>query len=103
MRRARPLLLCLAAAPLMLPADLTPALQRNFDRYIQLTEERQDRDLNPEHFLYSNPTAEQRTKVRSGEVLILPRKTLDNGKEITVPGGLIQDWVGLLFIPKASL
>src|SRR5579872_776997 len=103
MRIVHTLLLCLAATRMILPADLTPQLQKSFGRYIQLTEERQARDLNPERFLYSNPTAEQRAKIRSGEVLVVSRKTLDNGKEIAMPGGLVQDWVGLLFMPKATL
>jgi hypothetical protein len=103
MRLFRRLLLCSAAIPAAFPADLTPQLQQSFDRYIQLTEERQARDLNAQHFLYANPTAEQRAKLRTGDVLVLRQKTLDQGKEILVPGGLLQDWAGLLFIPHATI
>jgi hypothetical protein len=97
------LLWCSTVIPVTYSAELTPQLQKGFDRYIQLTEERQARELNPQHFLYGNPTAEQRTKLRNGELLILRQKTLDQGKEIVVPGGLLQDWAGLLFIPHATI
>jgi len=36
-------------------------------------------------------------------VTILPRQALDNGKEIDVPGGFVQDWLGILFIPNATV
>ena len=96
-------LLCSAVIPAAVAADLTPQTQKAFDRYIQLTEERQARDLNAQHFLYGNPTTEQRAKMRAGEVLVLRQKTLDQGKEIVVPGGLLQDWMGTLFIPRATI
>src|ERR1051326_643942 len=84
-------------------ADLTPAAQRAFDRYIQLTEAGLERDLNAQNFLYGNPTAEQKGKLRQGDILIVPRAVRDNGKEIVVPGGLIQDWVGTLFMRGATI
>jgi hypothetical protein len=84
-------------------ADLTPQTRRAFDRYIQLTEQRLERSRSPRDFLYSNPTAEQRAKLRGGAVIIVPQQALDNGKEIDVPGGLIQDWLGMLFIPHTTI
>ena len=92
-----------AAASAVFSASLTPRLQQSFNRYIQLTEERLAGSLNAQGFMYLNLTAEQRAKVRSGEVVVVSKKTLDNGKEIDMPGGLVQDWVGLLFIPKATI
>src|ERR1039457_733888 len=92
-----------AGIPAAFSSDLTPDAQKAFDRYIQLTEEHLARDLNTQHFLYSNLSAEQRSKVRAGGVLILPQKTLDQGKEIAVLGGLVQDWLGILFIPHATI
>jgi hypothetical protein len=84
-------------------ADLTPQTQRAFDRYIQLTEARLERSVNGQNFLYSNPGPEQKAKLRKGDVLTMPEKTLDNGKEVDVPGGLVQDWLGLLFIPGTAI
>ena len=97
------LFLCSTGLPAAFSADLTPQAQKGFDRYIQLTEERQARDLNAQHFLYGNGSAEQRAQVRAGKVLILPQKMLDQGKEIAVPDGLVQDWLGILFMPHATI
>lgn len=95
-------------AALLLPfvtfgADLTPQAQRAFDRYIQLTEAGLERDRNVPHFLYSNPAADQKAKLRKGDLLILPREVLENGKEIEVTDALIQDWVGVLFFRGATI
>src|SRR5260370_42705458 len=98
----RTLFLCSTGIPAALSADLTPQAQKGFDRYIQLTEERQARDLNAQHFLYGNGSAEQPAQARAGKVLILPQKMLDQGKEIAVPDGLVQDWLRILFMPHAT-
>src|SRR5579884_1876051 len=89
-------------AALSFGADLTPQTQRAFDRYIQLTEAKLDRNLNRD-FLYSDPNPEERTKLRSGDVLIRSMQTRDNARDIDVPGGLIQDWLGILFIRGATI
>lgn len=82
-------------------AELKPETKRAFERYVQLSEERMDRDLSPVRFLAA--TAAQKANARSGATIIEPRKTLDAGKEIKVPGGLVQDWLGLVFIPGANV
>ena len=93
------LLLCMVCE-LAVAADLTPEAQRAFDRYIQTTEARLERDLNAQHFLYSNPTAEQKAKLRKGELLI---STGAREKAIDIPDGLIQDWNGIMFFPGATI
>src|SRR5260370_12909609 len=103
MRVVSALLLCSAGIPAALSADLTPQAKKGFDRYIQLTEERQTGDLNAQHFLYGNGSVEQRAQARAGKVLILPQKMLDQGKEVAVPDGLVQDWLGILFRPHATI
>jgi len=103
MRAISGLMLSCLVFPIAFPADLTPQAQRAFDRYIQLTETGLERDLNAQRFLYGHPTAQQKAQMRKGDVLIVPREVRDNGKEIDVPGGLIQDWVGTLFIPGATI
>src|ERR1700681_4310300 len=84
-------------------ADLTPQTQRAFDRYVQLAEAGLERGLNAMHFLYGNPTAQQRANLRKGNVLIVPRQVRDDRKEIDVPEGLIQDWIGTLFMPGVTI
>lgn len=103
MRVISALILPLVVVRIALAADLTPETKRAFDRYIQLTEARLDRTLGTDQFLYLQPSADQKTKLRKGDVLIVPRKVLDNGKEIEVLGGLVQDWLGILFIPGATI
>src|SRR5260370_33532902 len=90
-RVLQPLFLCSTGLPAAFSADLTPQALKGFDRYIQLTEELQARDLNAQHFLYGNGSAEQRAQVRAGNVHILPHKILDQGKAITLPDGLAHD------------
>src|SRR5258708_2290729 len=103
MRAISGLMLSWLAFPIAFAADLTPQAQRAFERYIHLTEAGLERNLNALHFLYGNPTAQQRAKLHAGDVLIIPREVRDSGKEIDVPGGLIQDWVGTLFIRGATI
>ncbi len=88
--------------PLGFAADLLPETKRAFDRYVQVTEARLGRSLNAKNFLYADLSPADKAKLRKGEVTIEPRQTLDNGKEIDVPGGLVQDWLGTLFIPNAT-
>jgi hypothetical protein len=97
------LIFCCLSFPIAFAADLTPEVQRAFDRYIQLTEAGLERDLNAQRFLYGNPTPEQKAKLRNGDVLIVPKQMLDKGKEIAAPGGLIQDWIGTLFLRGATI
>ena len=47
--------------------------------------------------------AEAYAALRRGEVFIERRKTLDNGKEIECPDGLIHHWMGTVFIPGTTL
>jgi hypothetical protein len=82
---------------------LTPETVRAFDRYIELTEQRLQQDLNAEHFLWLDSHAQERSKVRNGEMIILPRKVTDKGTEIHIPSGLVQDWYGAIFIPGATI
>jgi hypothetical protein len=42
-------------------------------------------------------------QLREGKVVIERLETLDNGKRIDVPGGLIHHWIGTVFVPGATL
>ncbi|MDP8982787.1 MAG: hypothetical protein M3O35_19600 [Acidobacteriota bacterium] len=96
--------LILACIPHSLAAaTLTPETERAFDRYVALTEQRLQGDLNAEHFLWLHSHPAERAKVRNGEMLILPRKTTDQGKDIHIPSGLVQDWYGAIFIAGATV
>jgi hypothetical protein len=73
------LFVALIAAPLTYAAKLTPQAAAAFDRYIELAEVRMKADW----------------KANAGGRL--------HGKKIDVPDGMIQDWVGAMFIPGANL
>jgi hypothetical protein len=93
------------AAPAKLHADTVAA----FDRYEHLTEERNETELKRGSALLwidSLPEA-QRTEayaaLKRGEVQIRQLNTLDNGKSLPCPMGLIHHWVGVIFINGAKL
>jgi hypothetical protein len=92
------------------PADSPhAAAYQAFDHYIQLTEQRVLHDLSPgAAFLnVDSLKSEERdaayAKLRNGEVRIESLATLDRGEKIACPGCMIQHWVGIVFIPGATL
>jgi hypothetical protein len=80
-----------------------------FDQYIRLKETRDERQISGRQaFLWVDglpePIArEAYAKLKRGQVLI--RRNQDCGASdcSAVPGGLIHDWVGVVFIPRVSL
>lgn len=60
------------------------------------------------HFLYFERYAAQRreeinAQLRGGEFYIEQLHTFDEGKKVSVPGGLIHHWIGAAFVPGATL
>jgi hypothetical protein len=97
------LLICmpLLPAPLLHAfAKLTPETASAFDRYVELTDAKLNSDVQAGHFLRVAATPEVRAKLRGGELRIEPGATSDQSK---VPGGMIQDWRGAIFIPNAAI
>jgi hypothetical protein len=43
------------------------------------------------------------SSVQRGELYVAPLRTLDNGQKIKIPSGAIHHWVGVVFIPKATI
>jgi len=92
-------------APAKLHADTVAA----FDRYEHLSEERNETELKRgSALLWVDSLPEpQRTEayaaLKRGEVQIRQLNTLDNGRAIPCPGGLIHHWVGVIFISGAKL
>lgn len=89
--------------------ELDRATIEGFDRYVALTDARIMRELQDgSAFLWPDHLPEDRRielygQLGRGESLIEPLRTLEGGKVIRVPGGLIHHWVGLVFIPGATL
>jgi hypothetical protein len=53
-----------------------------------------------EHFLWFDDSPEIRTRLLAGAVVAQP---IQGNGIVTLPGGLIQDWVGAVFVPKTTL
>ena len=91
------------------PRKLAPSTLAAFDRYVRLTNGRNESELRRGSNLLwvdSLPETERNeayAHLRRGEVQIEQLTTLDGGKPIECPGGLIHHWVGVVFIPAAKL
>ncbi len=96
-----------ASAPV--PVRLRPETVAAFDRYVRLTEERNEAELKRGSALLwidslaNAPRTEGYAALKRGEVQIEQLSTLENGKPLVCPGGMIHHWVGLVFIPGAKL
>jgi len=53
-----------------------------------------------EHFLWFDDSPEIRMRVLAGAIVTQPIK---GSGVVNLPGGLVQDWVGAVFVPKATL
>lgn len=80
-----------------------------FDRYVRLTDQQiQGHETNHGPFLWLDALPAERRAValadlRAGKVVIERLETLDNGKRLEIPGGMIHHWIGTVFIPGATL
>lgn len=80
-----------------------------FDRYVKLTEARIDSDLAHQRgFMWVERLPDDRrtaaySELRDGKVVIERVETLDDGKRIECPGGMIHHWTATIFIPGATL
>jgi hypothetical protein len=91
------------------PSQLKPAATDAFHLYVRLTEARNDAELKRGVGLLwidGLPEAERKRayeELRRGTVEMRKLETLDHGAAIECPSGMIHHWVGLAFIPGASL
>ncbi len=91
------------------PTRLRSETVSAFDRYEHLTEERNEAELKRgSRLLWIDSLGEPGrpeayASLKRGEVQVHQLTTLDNGKPIVCPGGMIHHWVGVVFIPGAKL
>jgi hypothetical protein len=103
------LLVLFSAASVLTAADLKPGATTGFARYVKLTEERMQRELRVgAAFLWIDGLAGQQNRdvaasLRRGDVVTEQLGTRDSARLIPTPGALIHHWVGIAFIPGASL
>jgi hypothetical protein len=100
---------CLALPLPVTAADLQPQTAQAYDRYIQLTSAQVNSELvqrGPYLWVERLPP-EQRAadeeQLRNGQLVIERLDTLDSGKTIPVPGGIIHHWIGTAFVPGVTL
>lgn len=80
-----------------------------FERYVRLTDARNDAELQRgTGLLWIDGLADSEKRaaydaVRRGEVKVQKLETRDNGQELRCPGGLIHHWAGVAFIPGATI
>jgi len=110
------------AAPMASGREAEPATELRketmaaFERYTKLTEARIEEEIRaaqnggdkPGALLRVDmlPAAEREAayqKLRRGEVVVERLETLDGGKKIEVPHGMIHHWLGTVFIPGATV
>lgn len=89
-------------------AHLEPETVSAFDQYVRVTEARMDDDLQKGRFLYVDDLpAEKRARecanVRGGQLFVQSVHAKEKGQPISIPSGLLYDWVGIVFIPGAKL
>lgn len=88
---------------------LAPSTLAAFDRYVQLTKYRNESELERGTNLLwvdslpETERSEASAHLRRGDVQTKQLTTLDGGKPIECPGGLIHHWVGVVFIPGVKL
>jgi hypothetical protein len=85
-------------------ADLQPRTVAAFERYVRVTEARMD--AGPFLWVDGLPDAEQqarRNQLRRGGLVIEAQTTREGNKEIEIPDGIVHHWVGLAFVPGATL
>lgn len=90
-------------------AELKPETVAAFDRYVQQTEARMAAETLPDGaFLYPDSLAGSQKndayqRLRRGEIVIEKLTTSIDGRSMSAPGGLIHHWVGIMFVPGASM
>jgi hypothetical protein len=91
------------------PAPLRADTLAAFDRFVKLTETRNEEELERGTNLLwidelPRPEREEAyAGLKRGEVKMEKRETLDGGAHIACPGGIIHHWEGLVFIPGVRL
>lgn len=90
-------------------AELKPTTVEAFDNYVRQSEARMAEELRDGNgFLWLDRVPEPRrqtlyAELQRGGIVIEPLNVEEEGKPIKVPGGLIHDWVGVIFVPRATL
>lgn len=111
-RRSLSLLTVLACTSLLAisaqPKELRPETVAGFNLYVHGTEARIRQDVRDGRFLVIDGLADQDrsaayAQLRQGQIYIRRLGGDEDGEAIDIPHGLIHHWVGIVFIPDATL
>jgi hypothetical protein len=96
------------ARPGSMLSTLRAVTVRAFDNYVAKTEAQNSETLRTGTFLWVDalPGPERNsalTKLRAGQVVMRRLSVKEGGGNVTVPGGMIHDWEGIVFIPGAQI
>jgi hypothetical protein len=104
---------CLAAClifalPIAHATELKPETVAAFNLYIQASKAQMDADLRAGRFLVVDRLSDsQRGRayddLQHGHLYIAPQKTLQDGRSIRIPNGIIHHWAGTVYIPGCTL
>jgi hypothetical protein len=84
----------------MASAELQVRTAAAFDDYTHRVETRLGGSLKGSTFLWADQSPERSRQVRQGQVLA---ESLTGKEPVSLPGALIHDWVGAVFIPGAAV
>ncbi len=89
-------------------SSLQPATIRAFENYVAATEARSGKSLAQADFFWVDELAKQEKeeayeRLKSGEVELRHVSGEEAGNSSAIPGGMIHDWQGMVFIPGAKL
>jgi hypothetical protein len=95
-------------SPAGLRVSLSPSTLQAFQRYVTITDEQNNRNLGEENFLWidSLPAKEKQdayAALKRGEIEMRRVPAESGGANGEIPGGMIHDWKGIVFIPGAKL
>jgi len=88
--------------------QLKPETVAAFDHYVELSEQRMELEVRSRPFLRIDGLPGKDwdaalSRLKTGEVVVERMETLDQGRKISVPSGLIHHWIGTVFIPGVTL
>jgi len=88
-------------------AELLPSTLQSFERYVRLTEARINSERGERFLWIDRVPADRRAEMTKlfdrGDVVVDRLETLDHGRDIDIPSGMVHHWVSAAYIPGATL
>jgi len=88
------------------PSELKPKTLEAFDHYVAARDTQFDAEAEHDPFLWVDAQADQAAQyqtLQAGVVIIHEMQLAENGKNLTVPDGMVHHWLGVVFVPGAKV